>query len=123
MKTGQLIAVNGGIYEYGEVVAADYTKELKLHRVYVVDIDEEGILTSVGSTWYFTSEELTNGFNKINLTEAQWHGIVEGIIRRDYAISDEEINEATDDIIYRCFALNKPQFDELEEYIACYMKR
>lgn len=59
MKTGDLIAVNGNLYEYGGIEDASYSKGIKYHKVYVVDI-EEGILTSTGITCYFTDEELSN---------------------------------------------------------------
>lgn len=121
-KEGQLIAVNGNIYEYGGMEDADFTKDLKLHKVYVIDIDNEGYLTNTHIPQYFTTEELSN--NKVYFTQEQWYRIVEQLIRYEYAdLTDEEITEATDDIVYRCFVMNMPQFDELEEYIECYMNR
>ena len=119
MKKGQLIAVNGNIYEYGGMTADNSS----MHRVYDVEIDEEGRLTSTHNAWYFTDEELTEGFNKINLTQEQWYGVVECIIRQNHNVTNEEITEATDDIVGRCFAYGRPEFDELEGYIDCYMNR
>ena len=120
-KQGQLIAVNGNIYEYGGEENADFTKDLKLHKVYVIDIDEEGNLTNTGITDYLTTEELGN--TEINLTQDQLHRIVEQLIRYEYDLTDEAIKDAVDDIVGRCFIYGIPKIDELEEYIATYMNR
>lgn len=117
-KQGQLIAVNGNLYEYGEI---DYSKET-LHKVYVIEIDEDGLLTHTHSTWYFTDSELSN--RGINLTEKQWIGLTEHFIRQEYDITEEEIAEAAEDIVCRCFATTRiPLVEELPNYIAIYMDR
>lgn len=121
-KEGQLIAVNGNIYEYGGIEDADFTKDLKLHKVYVIDIDDEGNLTHTQSSDYLTTKELDN--KEVHFTQTQWYGIVEQLIRYGYAdLAEEEINEATEDIVGRCFMVNMPEFDKLEEYITEYMDR
>lgn len=121
-KEGQLIAVNGNIYEYGGIEDAYFTEDLKLHKVYVIDIDDEGYLTNTHIPQYFTTEELSN--TEIHLTEEQWYRVVEQLIRYEYDdLTEEEINEATEDIVGRCFVINMPEFNELEDYIACYMNR
>ena len=122
-KEGQLIAVNGNIYEYGGIEDADFTKDLKLHKVYVIDIDGEGNLTHTLISDYLTTEELNN--NEISLTQDQWYKIVEQLIRYEYAdLTEEEIAEATDEIVGRCFSVTGiPNFDTLEDYIAEYMNR
>lgn len=116
-EKGQLIAVDGVIYEYDGIEADG------LHRVYVIDIDEEGILTHTYNSWYLTDEELTTGFNKINLTQKQWCGVVSLLLREKLKYSEEIITEAAEDIVYRCFAISMPKFDELQDYIDCYMDR
>ena len=119
MKPGDLIAVNGNLYEYG-----GYYEGTKLHKVYDITVDEDGILTAICTYWYMSEEEMTEGFNKINFTEDQWYGIVAHFIREgNYHLNEEEITEATEDIVGRCFVMNMPQFHELEDYIACYMNR
>ena len=121
-KEGQLIAINGNIYEYGGIEDADFTKDLKLHKVYVIDIDDEGNLTHTQRSDYFTTEELSN--KEVHFTQDQWYKIVEQLIRYEYAdLTDEQITDATEDIVSRCFVMNMPEFDELEEYIECYMDR
>ena len=121
-KTGDLIAVNGNLYEYGNIESADFTKDLQLHKVYEIDIDEDGYLVSTGITNYFTTEELAN--NEVKFTKQQWYGIVECFIRQDYDdLSPEEITDATEDIAGRCFAYGIPQIHELADYIADYMNR
>lgn len=122
MGIGTLIAVNGNLYEYGGIEQAEYTKYLKMHKVYVVDIDEEGILTSTGITSYLTDDELSN--RGINLTQQQWIGLTEQIIRNNYDLTEEEIETASEDIVYREFAiLGVPTVEELPKIIETYMNR
>ena len=116
MKAGDLVLANGKIYEY-----VRWVDEHKLHEGVIVEIDEEGILTNTYIPNYFTSEELEN--NQATFTEDQWYGIVSHIIRQNHDVTEEEIAEATEDIVGRCFIINMPEFNELEEYIACYMDR
>ena len=121
-KEGTIIAVNGNLYEYGCEENADYTKDLKLHKVYVIDIDDEGNFTHTHSTDYFTTEELKN--NEVHFTQEQWYRIVEQFIRYDYDdLTVEEITDVTEDIIGRCFAYGIPKIHELADYIAEYMHR
>lgn len=118
-KQGQLIAVNGGIYEY-----LRFDDVAKVHLVSEVDIDCEGILTATHILSYFYPEQLAEGIDKIDLTKQQWYGIVEHFIRQDYEdLEPEEITNATEDIVGRCFAYGIPKFHELTEYIADYMNR
>ena len=124
MKQGDLIAVNGNIYEY-----SGYDKDAKLHMVYEVEIDEDGILTATYVERVFTDEELKN--NKINLTEKQWIGMVEYLLRNDYAwskvlynLTEEEIKDAAEDIVCREFAIiGVPLVEELSQRIETYMNR
>lgn len=121
-KEGTIIAVNGNLYEYEGIKDADFTKDLQLHKVYVIDMDEDGYLVSTGVTDYFTTEELTN--NEIHITKEQWYKIVEQFIRYNhYDLSPEEITDATEDIVGRCFAYGIPQIHELTDYIAEYLDR
>lgn len=121
MKQGDLIAVNGNLYEYGGIEKAEYSKAT-FHKVYVVDIDEDGILTATGITCCFTDEELSN--RGIKLTENQWLGLTEYFIRQDYDLTEEEIKDAAEDIVCRCFATTRiPLVEELPNYIAIYMDR
>lgn len=117
MRPGDLIAVNGNLYDY-----VGYDKEINQHKVAVVDIDEDGILVNTHSTWYFTDEELSN--RGIDLTEKQWIGLTEHFIRQEYDIAEEEIKEAAEDIVCRGFAVTRiPLVEELPNYIAIYMDR
>lgn len=117
MKSGDIIAVNGNIYEYHK-----YYEGLKFHVVAEIDIDEEGILTSTHGLTHFTDEELSN--RGINLTQQQWIGLTEHFIRQDYDLTEEEIKDAAEDIVHRCFAVTRiPLVEELPNYIAIYMDR
>lgn len=123
-KQGTLIAVNGNLYEYG-----GYDKEFKVHLVYEVEIDDEGNLTATYVERAFTDSELSN--RGIKLTDKQWLGIVEYMLRNDYAwskvlynLTEEEIETATEDIVYREFAiLGIPMVEELPKIIETYMNR
>ena len=118
MKPGDLIAVNGDLYEY-----VGYDEEYKKHEVSVVDIDEDGNLTHTYNDWYYRDEELTVG-NKPNFTNKQWCGIVETLIRNDYDLTEDEIETAAEDIVYREFAiLGVPTVEELNRRIETYMNR
>ena len=122
MKIGDLIAVNGNLYEYGGIESAYYTKDLKFHKVYDVDIDEDGNLTSTCRTAYFTDEELSD--RGIKLTENQWFGLVKYFLERDYDLTEEDIETAATDIVYHCFAVTRiPLVEELPNYIAIYEQR
>lgn len=122
MKQGDLIAVNGNLYEYGGIEETEYSKGLTFHKVYVVDIDEYGILTATGITWCLTDEELSN--RGIELTEKQWLGLTEHFIRQDYDLTEEEIKDAAKEIVCRCFATTRiPLVEELPNYIAVHMNR
>lgn len=117
-EQGQLIAVNGGIYEYQK-----YDKIAKVHIVAEVDIDSEGNLTSTHILNYLYPEQLAEGVNKISLTKVQWYGIIAHLLRQSCKYSEEAIAEAAEDIVYRCFTMSMPEFDELQDYIDCYMDR
>lgn len=124
LRQGQLISVNGNIYEYG-----GYDKEFKVHLVYEVEIDEDGSLTITYVERAFTDSELSN--RGIKLTDKQWLGIVKYMLRNDYAwsnvlynLTEKEIIDAAEDIVYRCFATTRiPLVEELPNYIAIYMDR
>ena len=121
-KRGQLIAVNGNLYEYEGIVDAEYDKGIKYHKAYDVDIDEEGRLTAIGKTMYFTDEELS--YRGINLTQKQWIGLTEHFIREEYDLTEEEIKDAAEDIVCRGFTITRiPLVEELPNYIAIYMNR
>lgn len=121
MRKGNLIAVNGNFYEYGGIEKGEYSKAT-FHKVYMVDIDEDGILTATGITSYFTDEELKN--NEIKFTKPQWYGIVEYFIRQYYNLTEEEINDAVEDIVDREFAYGRPKtIKELQKHIAVHMNR
>lgn len=114
MIKGNLIAINGELYEYAY-------KGDNYHIAYEVMIDDEGRLTETYEAYAFTDEELKN--NAVNFTQSQWYGIVEHFIRQDYDLTELQINGAVMDIVDRCFAYGIPTIEELPEYIAEYMNR
>ena len=118
MKTGDLIAVNRAIYEY-----LRYDEVAKVHLVSEVGIDCDGILTATHIMSYLYPNQLAEGIDKIDLSHEQWDGIVAHILRQDYDLETEELTDATEDIVNRCFAYGTPKFSELTEYIADYLNR
>ena len=123
-KQGTLIAVNGNLYEYG-----GYDKEFKVHLVYEVEIDDDGNLTATYVERAFTDSELLN--REIKFTNKQWIGIVEYLLRNDYTwskvlynLTEDEIKDAAEDIVYREFAIiGVPLVEELSQRIETYMNR
>ena len=118
MKGGQLIAVNGDLYTYDGI---EQTLGMALHKVYEIDMDDDGYLMPTDETVYFTDEELKN--SDVDFTPKQWHGIVESVIRYNYDLTDMQISGAAMDIVDRCFAYGIPKVHELEDYIAEYLNR
>ena len=114
IKKGTLIAVGGELYEY------EYRGDI-YHVASEILIDDEWHLTATYISHAFTDEEMKD--NAVNFTETQWYGIVSHFIRQDYDLTEEEINDATVDIVGRCFAYGIPTIEELPEYIAEYTNR
>ena len=117
MNRGELIAVNGRICEYDR-----YDKYLDIHLASEVEIDEEGMLTATCVPCCFSTEELEN--DEVHFTQAQWYGIVAHFIREgDFHLNEEEMEDAAEDIVGRCFAYGIPKIHELADYIAEYLDR
>lgn len=120
MEAGTLVAVNGKIYEYGR-----YDEHLNIHIVTEIEIDEEGMLTPTYIPYAFKDAEFTFSEDGTDyFTKDQWYGIVAHFIREgNFDLNEEEIEDATEDIVERCFCYGIPKFHELPEYIAEYMNR
>lgn len=116
IKQGTLIAVGGELYEYDR-----YDKNLKMHFASEIIIDDEGHLVQTYILNCFSTEDLKD--NAVNFTEPQWYGIVVHFIRQAYDLTEEDIEMAAEDIVYRCFAYGVPTIEELPEYIAEYLNR
>lgn len=118
-EQGQLIAVNGRIYEYQK-----YDDVANVHLVTEVDIDDEGILTATHIPYAIPDEEFAFSEDGTDyFTNKQWYGIVAHLLRQSCKYSEETIAEAAEDIVYRCFTMSMPEFDKLQDYIDCYMNR
>ena len=118
MNQGTLIAVNNKIYEYDR-----YDERLKIHIVTEIQIDSEGFLTQTYIPYAFTDAEFAFD-EKPSFTKDQWYGIVAHFIREgDFDLNEEEMEDATEDIVGRCFAYGIPKIHELTDYIAEYMNR
>lgn len=111
-----LISANGEIYDM-----IGFDEDVGLYKVAIVDIDEEGLLTSTLIPYYLSKEDLEN--KEIKLTEKQWMGMVCQMIGYYYALSEEEIDDAANDIVGRCFAITgTPLIENLFAYIKEYMQ-
>ena len=117
MKENRIIAVQGNLYCYDK-----FDEDIRMHKVADVEIDEDGRLTCTHRSWYFTEEEMKD--NKINLSQTQWCGLVEQVIRDGYPdLAEDSISDAATDMVCRCFAYGVPKVEDLPEYIAEYLKR
>ena len=111
-----LIVIKGNLYSYGW-----WDEHLQMHYVGVVDIDEDGILTSTCIPEYFTEEEMQEG-KEMNLTQKQWVGIVEFFLRNDFGISCDACPSIAENIV-RDFIEEPPLLENLLEHISKYLKR
>ena len=119
MEQGQLIAVDGKLYEY-----VRWVEKFKTHEVAIVEVDEDGMLTATYIHDYIKPDKMAEGIGKANFTKEQWYGIVGHFIREgNFHLNEEEIEDATEDIVERCFVYEIPKFHELPNYIAEYMNR
>ena len=119
MEQGQLIALNGNIYEY-----VGFDEHINCHRLSMVEIDEYGMFTATYGICYLTEDEFNCADRNIEFTEDQWYGIVAHFVREgNFNLNEEEMDDATADIVERCFAYGIPKFHELADYIAEYMDR
>lgn len=119
MNEGQLVAVNGRIYEY-----VGFDEDLRMHRLSEIELDEDGHLTATYAVCYMADKEFALSEDGTDyFTNKQWYGIVEHFIRQDYDLTDEAITDATEDIVDRCFIYGIPHIHELADYIADYMNR
>ena len=57
------------------------------------------------------------------MTRAEWYEAVRKELATNYDLSAEDIEDATIDIVDRCFCCGIPTLAELPEYIADYMNR
>ena len=118
MNQGTLVAVNGKIYEYVE-----FDEHLDCHRLSEIEIDEEGYLTATYAVCYMADDEFSFSEDG-EFTKDQWYGIVAHFIREgNFDLNEEEIEDATEDIVERCFVYGIPKIHELTDYIAEYMNR
>lgn len=117
MKKGSIMAIKGNLYEYDQ-----YDERAKMHIAHEVLIDDEGRLTATYDAYAFSNEEIKD--NSTNFTKQQWYGIVEHFIRQDNDdLTDDDVANATEDIVGRCFAYGIPSIEELPQYVAEYLNR
>lgn len=113
-----LRSINNQLYIY-----EGFNERHQLHILSEVLLDDDGIMTATHSPVYFTTEALTH--DDISwITLDQWYGIVEAFIRNyhDY-LDEEEILNATEDIVNRAFRYGIPKMHELYDYINDHLDR
>ncbi len=57
------------------------------------------------------------------MTKNEWYEVVRKHIAENYNLDNEAIEDATEDIVGRCFCYGIPTLAELPEYVADYMNR
>lgn len=120
MKQGQVIAINGNLFEYGGVEPCAYSKGY-LHKVYEIDVDEDGVLTATLRTCSYTAEDLKS--NEVSFTKPQWYGVVELLVRQSYKLVDEEVENVVKQVV-ESFAGEMPKtITQAEEVISVYIKK
>ncbi|MEE1503851.1 MAG: hypothetical protein UGF89_06380 [Acutalibacteraceae bacterium] len=120
MKQGQIIAVYGNLFEYGGIEPCEYSKE-HLHKVYEIDIDEDGVPTATLRTCSYTDEDLKN--NEVNFTKPQWYGVIELLVRQNYNLADEDIEGVVKQVV-ESFAGEVPKtIAQVEENISLCVSR
>ena len=94
-----------------------------MHKVSIVDIDEEGLLTATGITHYISEEDMKNN-RDITLTMKQWVGLITQFLTSLHGLTDEKAKEAAEDIVCRCFIITgAPKIEELNKYLKNYLNR
>ena len=111
MRSKDLIAVNGKLYEY-----VRYNKKLQLHITTEINIDDEGKLIVTHATRCFTDSELSN--RGIYLTKKQWIGLTKYFLCNRFNIPEEGI---ACDIVDSFAATRTPLVEELPNYIEFYL--
>lgn len=116
MKKGQIIAINQNLFEYGGVEPCEYSKGC-LHKVYEIDVDEDGVLTATSRTDFYVDKDLKN--NEVKFTKLQWYGVIELLVRQNYDLTDEEVENLVKQVIEEDFVNGEPHtIEEAENCIS-----
>lgn len=116
MKQGQIIAINGNLFEYGGIEPCSYSKGY-LHKVCEIDVDEDGVLTATSRTDFYVDEDLKN--NEVKFTKPQWYGVIELLVRQNYDLTDGEVENLVKQVVEEDFANGVPNtLEKAEEYIS-----
>ena len=78
-------------------------------------------LTKCGTNGIYL--EITSVKGSKNVSKDEWYKVVETYLAEHYALTDDALEDATEDIVGRCFCYGVPTLAELPEYIAEYMDR
>lgn len=114
-----LRSINNQLYIY-----EGFEEDVNLHKCSEVSIDDEGNICALLILNYFTDEELSHDdISWITLT--QWYELVRTFIRYYYydTLDEEEILNATEDIVNRAFRYGIPKMHELYDYINDHLDR
>ena len=57
------------------------------------------------------------------MNKNEWCEVVRKHIAENYNLDDEAVEDATQDIVCRCFCYGIPTLEELPKYVADYMNR
>ena len=93
-----------------------------MHKVEVIDIDEDGILTSTGIPEFFSEKEIKEGKEMI-LTRKQWVGLTEFFIRNSLSPKKEEWEEKVEEIVNEFLLFPIPLVENLKEFVEDYFKK
>jgi len=116
VKKGKIISINGNLFEYGGIEPCEYSKGY-LHKVYEIDVDEDGVLTATSRTDFYVDEDLKN--NEVKFTKPQWYGVIELLVRQNYNLTDGEVENLVKRVVEEGFANGEPNtIEEAEKCIS-----
>ena len=112
-----LIVIRGNLYSYWS-----WDDHLQMHKVEVVDIDEDGILTSTGIPEFFSEKEMEEG-KEMELTYQQWVGLAKFFIRNSYFLEESECERGAEKVMEKFLLSPVPLVEELPKFVRTYFEK
>lgn len=112
-----LLVVRGNLYSYW-----NWDEHLQMHKVEVVDIDEDGILTSTGIPEFFSEKEIEEG-KEMELTHQQWVGLTKFFIRNSHFLKEDDCEREAEKVVEDFLLSPISLVEELPKFIKTYLKK
>ena len=112
-----LLVVRGNLYSYWQ-----WEEDIQMHKVMVVDIDEEGRLTATYIPAFFSEKEMEEG-KEMELTPEQWLGLTKFLIQDFYFPDEEEYEKEAEKVLEKFFLSSSRLVEDLPKFIKnCFEK-